>query len=228
MKKICIIPARGGSKRIAKKNIKEFYGKPIIAYSIELAINSNLFDEIMVSTDDIEISKISKKYGASVPFLRSQKNSNDYASTYDVIEEVIKNYNNENIFFDYICCLYPAAPLIQKKIFFKCFKQIEKNINTSVLPITRFEHPIRRAIFLKNEKIKFLSSQHKNKRTQDIETFYHDTGQFYWINTIKLLKFKELITEDSFGYIIPSIYAQDIDNLDDWKLAEIKYEFLKK
>ena len=122
MSNLCIIPARGGSKRIPRKNIKLFLGKPIISYSIKAAIEFGLFDEIIVSTDDVEIAEISKKYGAKVPFLRTIKNSSDFATTYDVIEEVLKKYKSLNIEFDNICCLYPCAPFVDSNILNKAYE----------------------------------------------------------------------------------------------------------
>ena len=228
MKKICIIPARGGSKRIPGKNIKEFHVKPIIAFSIELAIQSKLFDEIIVSTDDAEIVKIAKKYGANVPFLRSQKNSNDFATTYDVLEEVINFYKTKNLFFEYICCIYPTAPLIKEEFLINCYNQLLKNKNTTVFPALKFDHPILKAFSLEDDNINFLFPENKTRRTQDTKIFYHDSGQFYWINTRKLLEHKEILTADSFGLVIPNIYAQDIDCMNDWVLAEIKFEYIKE
>jgi N-acylneuraminate cytidylyltransferase len=228
MKKICIIPARSGSKRLPGKNIKEFHGRPIISYSIELAIKSKLFNEVIVSTDDNEIAEIAKKYGANVPFMRSKKNSNDYATTYDVLEEVIDYYKTKNLFFEYICCLYPAAPLIKEEFMINCFKQILKNKNTTVFPALKFDYPILKAFSLEHENLNFLFPENKNRRTQDTKIFYHDAGQFYWINTNKLFEHKEILTTDSFGLVIPSIYAQDIDCINDWMLAEIKFDYIKK
>ena len=121
MGNICIIPARGGSKRIPKKNIKEFLGKPIIAYSIKAALDSGLFDEVMVSTDDVEIADIAKKFGAKVPFMRSAKNSDDFATTFDVIEEVIQVYKTQGKRFENICCIYSCAPFITSEILLKAY-----------------------------------------------------------------------------------------------------------
>ena len=172
MKKLCIIPARGGSKRIPRKNIKKFLGKHVIGYSIELALDSNLFDEIIVSTDDVEIAEISKEYGAKVPFLRSNENSDDNATTFDVLEEVINYYNVKKVFFKYICCLYPAAPLIKMEYFKLCYNQILKNKNTSVFPVVKFDYPILKAFSMENGNISFLYPENNTLRTQDIKSYY--------------------------------------------------------
>ncbi len=224
MKKIAIIPARIGSKRIPKKNIKNFLGKPIIAYTISAAKKSNLFDEIIVSTDHKSIADISIKYGAKVPFLRSKKNSSDFASTYDVLIEVLNKYKEKE--FEYGCCLYPAAPLITKNLINECYNKIVGYHWDTVFPIVEYGHPIDRALcFDKNKKIKFINPINSLKRTQDLEKKFHDSGQFYWFNIQKLRENKELISKNSTGVIVSKNKVQDIDNLDDWKLAELKYKF---
>ena len=190
MGNICIIPARGGSKRIPKKNIKEFLGKPIIAYSINAAINSGLFDVVMVSTDDQEITEIAKKYGATVPFARSTENSDDFATTVDVIEEVIEKYKEFNVKFDNICCLYPCAPFVTSNLLSSAFNQLIKQKFDSVIPIVAYSFPIQRALRLSKGKVLMIDEKKINFRSQDLDFRYHDAGQFYWCNTIKLLKNK--------------------------------------
>ncbi len=225
MSNLCIIPARGGSKRIPKKNIKDFLGKPIIAYSIEVALQSELFDEVMVSTDDEEIATIAKKYGAKVPFFRSKKTSDDFATTYDVIEEVIGEYSKKDIFFDNCCCIYPCAPFIEQVSLKNAYNLLEAN--DMVMPVTVFSFPIQRAL-KKDEKdrVEFLYEEYKLTRSQDLEQMYHDVGQFYWFNISKVLSSKSLMQPNTGCVVIDELRAQDIDNLSDWKLSELKYKLL--
>lgn len=229
MKKIAIIPARGGSKRIPKKNVKDFLGKPIISYSIEAAIESGLFDEIMVSTENEYISEIALKYGANVPFFRSVKNSNDYATTIDVIEEVINIYKEEGIEFDYSCCIYPCAPFISANILKQSFNKLIKFKLDSVFPIVKYGHPIQRALKINSlGLIDMVVPQNMQLRSQDFEARYHDAGQFYFFDTIKVLNERKLWTKNT-GYIeLAETETHDIDSLDDWYYAEMKYKLLEK
>ena len=224
MGNICIIPARGESKRIPRKNIKEFLGKPIIAYSIKAALDSGLFDEVMVSTDDVEIAYIAKKFGAKVPFMRSAKNSDDFATTFDVIEEVIQSYRSQGKDFENICCVYSCAPFVTYKILLKAYNQlIEKKFDT-VLPIVAYSFPIQRALRLDQRKVSMILEENLNTRSQDLEDSFHDAGQFYWCNSKKLLQNKKILTKNTGGVEISELEAQDIDNEIDWKLAELKYQ----
>jgi len=224
-KLICIILARGGSKRIPKKNIKLFNNEPIIKYSINAAIKSNLFNEVMVSTDDKEIAEISKSLGASVPFLRSKKNSDDFSTTYDVFEEVIYKYQ---IKFKYACCFYSCAPFVTNKILTDAYNSMVQNNFDCVFPVVRYSHPIQRALKVKGNNILFCKPENINIRTQDLDARFHDTGQFYFLDIQKCLANKSLLSKNT-GYIeLNEIEVQDIDNLLDWKLAELKYEILQK
>ena len=224
MKRIAIIPARGGSKRIPRKNLKNFLGKPIIAYSIQAALDSNLFDEVMVSTDDYEIAKIAKQFGATVPFMRSTINSNDFATTYDVIEEVIKQYKKQDIEFDKICCIYPCAPFIGPEILNNALVKLEDNKFDSVFPVLQYNFPIQRALRKDNDKLTMIVEENLNIRSQDLEESFHDAGQFYWCKTNKILANRKLFTSNTGGILISELEAQDIDNDIDWKLAELKYQ----
>ena len=227
MKRIAIIPARGGSKRIPRKNIKLFLGKPIIAYSIEAALKSNLFDKVIVSTDDKKIAEIALKFGAEVPFLRSQNTSNDFSSTFDVIEEVTKNLKTLNEVFDYTCCIYPCAPFTSIENLLLSFNLLIKHKFDSVFPILQFSIPIQRALTYKENKVDFFKKEYSLSRSQDLEKSYHDAGQFYWMNTQTCLVKKSIITDNSGGIILSELEGQDIDNEIDWKLAEFKYELLQ-
>lgn len=224
-KSIAIITARGGSKRILKKNIKPFLGHPIIKYSILSAINSKIFDEVMVSTDDKEISDIAISFGAKVPFLRSKINSNDYATTSDVLIEVINNYRSNGIEFDYCCCLYPTAPFITSDILISAKKLIVENNLDCVLPVTKFSFPVWRGFSVSNNKASYIWPENELKRSQDLPDVFHDTGQFYFLNVKSFLKEKKIIMKNNSVIQIPESQVQDIDNIEDWKLAEIKYNF---
>ncbi|WP_405574678.1 pseudaminic acid cytidylyltransferase [Winogradskyella sp. Asnod2-B02-A] len=228
MKKIAIIPARGGSKRIPRKNIKFFIDKPIIAYSIEAALKSNLFDEVMVSTDDEEIAKIAREFGAEVPFLRSEVNSNDVATTIDVIAEVIEAYKKIGQAFDYTCCIYPCAPFVTEQILTSSFSKLEGENLDCVFPVLKYGHPIQRALKVKaDNRIEMIAPENMQIRTQDLEASYHDLGQFYMFKTEKIISANRL-WNDNTGFIeLKEIESHDIDTIEDWELAEFKYKYLK-
>jgi pseudaminic acid cytidylyltransferase len=224
-RKLCIIPARGGSKRIPRKNIKDFLGKPIIAYSIEAAINSGIFDEVMVSTDDQEIAEISMKYGAKVPFLRSTENANDFATTFDVINETLEAYKNLNQIFEYTCCIYACAPFVNEDILNESFLKLKEEGLDTIFPIVLFSFPIQRALIL-NDKLEFREPEHELTRSQDLTPTYHDVGQFYFMKTNVILKQKKIIGSNTSGIIVDEFSSQDIDTIADWKIAEMKFNLL--
>lgn len=226
MSNIAIIPARGGSKRIPRKNIKDFCGQPIIAYSIKAALDSQLFDEVMVSTDDEEIAEISKKYGASVPFFRSADNSNDFATTASVLTEVLDNYAIQNKNFQYGCCIYPTAPFVTVQKLKDAYQLlIDKDFDT-VLPIQPFSFPIQRAFYKENDKVRWVEPNYALTRSQDLPKTFHDVGQFYFFNVNTFLQTKQLLTPNSGAIEISELEAQDIDNETDWKLAEMKFRLM--
>ncbi len=223
---LAIIPARGGSKRIPRKNIKPFLGTPIIAYSIKAALESGLFDEVMVSTDDAEIAEIAVQYGAKVPFMRSDANSGDFATTADVILEVLEAYGKEGRMFDNACCIYPSAPFSTAAKLKEAYSTLtEKNADT-VFPVMPFSFPVQRAVKLEDGRISFMHPEYALSRSQDLEQAYHDAGQFYFFNAARLAETKKLVTDNTSAIIISELEAQDIDNETDWKLAEIKYQLL--
>ncbi|MCL4149606.1 UNVERIFIED_CONTAM: hypothetical protein GTU68_029928 [Idotea baltica] len=224
MANLALIPARGGSKRIPRKNIKNFLGKPIIAYSIEAAIESELFEDVMVSTDDEEIAKIAKQYGAKVPFLRSIQNSNDYAVLADVVKEVVLRYAEQNQEFSTVCCILPTAPFITSKKLIETHEKLKKDKFDSVFPVIEYSFPIQRSLEMSNNKIKMVWEEHLNTRSQDLEPRYHDAGQFYWIRSDVFLHEEKLLTRNSGAIVISQLEAQDIDSETDWKLAELKYK----
>lgn len=228
MKNIAIIPARGGSKRIPRKNIKHFLGKPIIAYSIEAALSSKLFDEVMVSTDDEEIAEIAMKYGAKVPFLRTKENSNDFATTADVIIEVLNTYVSTGVSFDNICCIYPTAPLISIDSLNDSFSILVDNEFDSVFPVVEYSYPIQRSLGVNQGKIEMVWPENLNKRSQDLESRYHDAGQFYWLKFESFLKTKLIYSDNAGFFKVDELLVQDIDDETDWKLAELKFSLTRK
>lgn len=224
-KTLAIITARGGSKRIPRKNIKDFLGKPIMAYSIEAAINSKLFDEVMVSTDDQEIAEIAKKCGAKVPFMRSDKNSDDHSTTADVIEEVLLEYKKRGEDFDKTCCLYPTAPFVSSERLNEAMKLLGDTDADSVLPVTLFSYPILRSLKIEDGGLlKMNWPENMNVRSQDLAPAYHDSGQFYCLDVEKFLTQKRIFTDNTRCIVVPETEVQDIDNEEDWQLAELKYK----
>ena len=227
MKNIAIIPARGGSKRIKDKNIKDFYGKPAITYAIDVALKSGLFQEIMVSTDSNQIAQISLECGAKIPFMRSKQNSSDFATTTDVLLEVIGQYQQKNLQFDNICCIYPCSMLIKPLHLQESFKLLQDKNTSNITPICKYSPPTKWQLEIKNSKLAFLDDSFQNTRSQDIKDSYYDAGQFYWLKTKDFLKEKSMWQKNTTPYFINPIYCQDIDDLDDWEMAKLKYLFLK-
>jgi pseudaminic acid cytidylyltransferase len=225
---IAIITARGGSKRIPNKNIRDFLGKPIISYSIEAVIKSQLFNEVMVSTDSKKIADISIKFGAKVPFYRSKQNSDDFAITSDVIIEVIEEYNKIGYQFDYGCCIYPTAPFVTLDLLKRAFEKLKIENAYSLIPVVKYSYPIQRAFTIKDKKVLYYYPEFEYSRSQDLETAYYDAGQFYWFRIDKFMESKKLITDNTSYIEIPELNSQDIDNEEDWKLAEMKYKVLYK
>lgn len=229
MSNIAIIPARGGSKRIPRKNIKLFLGKPIIAYSIETALRSGLYEEVMVSTEDKEIAQIAKSYGASVPFLRTNINANDYATTSDVLNEVLLTYENKGKKFDYCTCIYPTAPFVRDTLLKESFsKLIDKNFDC-VFSVQKYDFPIQRAMRKNNlGGIELINENNKNKRSQDLISTFHDAGQFYSFSVKKFIENQSLWTDNTSFIELNALEAQDIDTEMDWKIAELKYKLLNE
>lgn len=224
MAKLCIIPARGGSKRIPRKNIKSFLGQPIIAYSIQTALDSGLFDEVMVSTDDEEIAEVARKYGAKIPFMRNAENANDFATTLSVIEEVLETYRKQGKEFETVCCLYPTAPFVTQDILKQALNKLQAGSYDSVFPVVRYSFPIQRALVERDGRIEMMDRSHVHTRSQDLEPTFHDAGQFYWFISAPVIAKGKLYTDNSSFIEIRELEAQDIDNETDWKLAELKYQ----
>ena len=224
---IAIIPARGGSKRIPRKNIKIFHGKPMIAYSIEAALKSRCFDRIIVSTDDQEIADTALKYGAEVPFLRPAAIADDYATTMDVMEHAIQYLAKEKISPEFICCIYATAPFILADDLRKGLGMLNQPKVEYAFSATSFPFPIQRAIKLTGQgDVKMFSEQYADTRSQDLVEAYHDAGQFYWGRTSAFIARKAIFDEHSKVVLLPRKRVQDIDTVEDWELAEALFSVL--
>lgn len=227
MKKIAIIPARGGSKRIPHKNIRDFNGRPVIAYAIEAAKKSNLFDTVMVSTDDHGIADIAARYGAEVPFMRSATTADDNATTADVLREVLTAYAEQGETFDIACCIYPTAPLLTRERLREAMELMEESDEPDVvMPIVRFSYPPQRAFVMKDGYLTMAKPQNRDVRSQDLEPLYHDAGQFYLFRTESFLKDGQLLTGNVRAMELPELEVQDIDSETDWAMAELKYRWI--
>lgn len=227
MKNIAIIPARGGSKRILRKNIKPFMNKPIIAYSIEAALQSGLFEEVMVSTDDKEIAEIARQYGAKVPFMRSAETSNDYASTADVLFEVLNKYKEQGQEFDTICCIYATAPFVTSDRLVEAYSKLDDMID-SVFTCVAYSYPVQRSLHIVDGKISMVYPEYISSRSQDLEPIYHDAGQFYVAKTASFVREKTFWGTNTAGLVLSELEVQDLDTQTDWELAEMKYGLLHK
>lgn len=226
MSSIAIITARGGSKRIPKKNIKEFCGKPIIAYSIEAALKSNVFDEVMVSTDSYEIADIAKQYGASVPFMRSEKTSSDYATTNDVLNEVIDEYKKIGKEFEYMACIYPTAPFVTAQKIEEAYNRLSKEKLDIIMPVVDFSFPPQRCQIINDEGfLAYKFPEFMFTRSQDLEKWYHDAGQFYFYNVRRYIELNGVFKKVT-PLKVSALEVQDIDSETDWKIAEIKYRLM--
>ena len=227
LERIAIITARGGSKRIPKKNIKDFCGKPVIAYSIEAAVESGLFSEVMVSTDSEEIADVAAKYGAKVPFLRSTKTSDDYATTADVLLEVLAEYERMGQTFDYHCCIYPTAPFVTAEKLQEAMRLMTEKHPIQVMPVVAFSYPPQRSyVAEENGTIAFKYKEYMRARSQDLEKWYHDAGQFYLYDTKRYLDAGGVISSQIMPIYVSELSVQDIDTEDDWKIAELKYQLI--
>lgn len=224
---IAIITARGGSKRIPHKNRKEFCGKPIIEYSIEAAKQAGIFDAVMVSTDDEQIAEIARHAGAEVPFMRSAETANDYATTADVLMEVLQKYEERGIQYENACCIYPTAPFVTGDKLRQAMEMLINEKKDSVMPVVPFSFPPLRGMVINNGKLEYKWAENAMKRSQDLEEIYHDCGQFYAFRVDSFQKERKLVTNNTIGLIISELEVQDIDNETDWELAEMKYRLLK-
>lgn len=223
MKKLAIITARGGSKRIPRKNIKEFCGKPILAYSVEAALGSGVFDRVMVSTDDKEIADVAVKYGAEVPFLRSERTSDDFATTTDVIFEVLDEYEKRGEYFETGACIYPTAPFVTAAKLKEAMEKLLESDADTLIPVVAFSYPPQRALVVREGRLVFRQPEYLVSRSQDLETLYHDAGQFYLFRTESYRQNGNLMLGKILPFPVSELEVQDIDNETDWALAEMKY-----
>jgi pseudaminic acid cytidylyltransferase len=222
--RIAVIPARGGSKRIPRKNIKNFCGKPMIIWAIETAKLSGMFDSVIVSTDDAEIAELSQKCGADIPFRRPENLANDVTPTVPVIAHAVGFCLQNGMHITHACCIYPCAPFLQVGDLVNAYELMEASAADFVYPVTEYVHPVQRAMRrLVDGKMEFISQENELARTQDLETLYHDAGQFYWGKASAWLANKKMHT-DGIGMPIPHWRVVDIDTDDDWKRAEAFYK----
>ena len=223
---IAIITARGGSKRIPRKNIKEFLGKPIIQYSIEAALSSGIFNEVMVSTDDEEIANIARQSGAQVPFMRNANTADDFATTAEVLTEVLEKYDQSGKKYSFGCCIYPTAPFVTADKLKRAYQLLIDNNADSVILVTRFGFPIWRSFKMEEGKLAYNWPENATRRSQDLPPSFHDCGQFYFFDVAKFLETKGLVSTNTFAIEVPESEMQDIDTAEDWRIAEIKYSLL--
>ena len=224
---LAVIPARGGSKRIPRKNIRFFHGKPMIAWSIEVAKASEMFEHIIVSTDDQEIAEIAIKFGAEVPFLRPEELSDDIAPTVPVIAHSVSSCEQLGWHFDNVCCIYPCAPFIEVNDLIGAYRVLVSSGSDYVYPIAEFSHPIQRAMSrCETGRMEFVNPEFETVRTQDLNDFYHDTGQFYWGKSSSWKSLIKMHSEGN-GFVVPSWSSVDIDTEDDWRRAELMFRLRK-
>ena len=229
-KLLCIIPARGGSKRIPHKNIKHFHGKPIIAYAIETVQESGIADEIMVSTDDMDIAEIAMRYGATFPFRRSDLTANDTAGVAEVLVEVVEEYSRRGMEFDYVLCVYATNPLLRKETLVKAYDVITNNQEVeSINTLEAYSYPPQRGMIINEQGFAVMNQpEFYSARSQDLPKLYHDACQFFLFKTYALLRDKKLYTKRTYPIVISELESQDIDSMEDWKLAEMKYDIIHK
>ena len=227
--RLCVIPARGGSKRIPRKNIKSFCGQSMIGYSIKAALDSQYFDQVIVSTDDAEIAEVAKSFGASVPFVRPEELANDYAGTMPVIKHAIEWFDDRGQPPSEVCCLYATAPFVRAGTIKRAYEQMQSTQADYCFTVTSFAFPIQRALKVTaKNRIEMFYPEHLETRSQDLEESYHDAGQFYWGKAEAFKQQKPLFSKSATPYILPRYLVQDIDTLEDWKKAELMYKTIKK
>lgn len=231
MNNLAIIPARGGSKRIPKKNIRPFAGRPMIAYAIKSAKESNIFSDVVVSTDDVSIAEISKELGANVPFLRPSELADDHTATVPAVAHAIKECEDKRIKFDNVCCIYPSVPFLTKNDLIKSFALFQRSKNKYCLAIAEFSSSVFRSFKINEKGLEPIFPEFEMTRSQDLDCSYYDVGQFYWGHKITWLEADEKkefgLHQGSIGFEIESWRSFDIDTLDDWKRAENYYKVIK-
>lgn len=227
LKRIAIITARGGSKRIPRKNIKKFCGKPILGYSIQAALEAAIFDTVMVSTDDEEIAAIARGCGAEVPFFRSEATANDFATTNDVLLEVLAEYEKRGEHFDTAVCIYPTAPFVTADKIRNAVEELEGSDADTLIPVVAFSYPPQRAMIMKEGRLVFEYPEYLDSRSQDLTPHYHDVGQFYVFKTEAFRQNRKLMVGNILPLVMSELEIQDIDSETDWELAEMKYRLMQ-
>jgi len=225
--RLCVIPARGGSKRIPRKNIKSFCGQAMIGYSIKAAIDSQCFDQVIVSTDDAEIAEVAKSFGASVPFMRPDELANDYANTIPVVKHAIEWFDDQVQAPSEVCCLYATVPFVRASTIRKAYEQMQSTQADYCFTATSFAFPIQRAIKVTAEnRVEMFYPEYLETRSQDLEESYHDAGQFYWGKAEAFKQQRSIFSKSATPYILPRYLVQDIDTLEDWEKAELMYKII--
>ena len=227
-RRIAIITARGGSKRIPRKNIREFCGKPILAYSIQAALESGIFQTVMVSTDDEEIAVVAAQYGAEIPFYRSAETAGDFATTNDVLLEVLAEYEKRGQRFDMGVCIYPTAPFVTAEKLKLAVEKLENSDADTLIPVVAFSYPPQRAMIVENERLVFEYPEYLDSRSQDLVPHYHDVGQFYVFRTQAYQINRKLMLGNILPMVVSELEVQDIDNQTDWEIAEMKYRLMRQ
>lgn len=223
--KIAVIPARGGSKRIPRKNIRLFCGKPILAYSIAAAHETGLFDEVVVSTDDEEIASVACASGATTPFIRPREIADDFTGTNAVVKHAIAWFNEHGRAITHACCIYATAPLVQARFVREGYDMLTRSDAAFAFSVTSYAFPIQRALRLTTcDRVDALYPEHRMTRSQDLEAVYHDAGQFYWGTASAFIEDLPLFSPRSIGVVLPRFLVQDIDTLEDWEQAEFMYQ----
>lgn len=226
--KIAVIPARGGSKRIPRKNIRPFCGKPIISYSIDAARQSGLFDEIVVSTDDEEIAAVSRKLGATTPFVRPREIADDFTGTNTVVKHAINWFLERGSQISHACCIYATAPLIQPRYLREAHAALAGSDAAFAFSVTSYAFPIQRAVRITSSgRVDAIYPEHRLTRSQDLEPAFHDAGQFYWGTARAFLDDVPVFSPRSIGIVLPRVLVQDIDTLEDWDQAELMFRAVR-
>lgn len=226
--RLAIIPARGGSKRIPRKNIRPFCGKPMIAWSIEAALQSGCFDQVIVTTDDAEIAEIARVHGASVPFMRPTELSDDHTGTIPVIGHAIEWFQRQGDEPGQVCCIYATAPFVRAEDIQQGLRVLEQTGSDYAFSVTSYASPIQRAIRITPQgRVEMFHPEHFNTRSQDLEEAFHDAGQFYWGNARVWLAGKPIFSPDAAPVILSRHRVQDIDTPEDWERAEWMFKALQ-
>ena len=227
--KIAVIPARGGSKRIPRKNIRMFCGKPIIAYSISAAQQTGLFDQVVVSTDDEEIASVAREFGATTPFVRPKELADDFTGTNAVVKHAVAWFNAQSNDVVHACCLYATAPLLQARFITEGYEALSRSDAAFAFSVTSYAFPIQRALRVTPEgRVDAIYPEHRMTRSQDLEHAYHDAGQFYWGTARAFLEDLPVFAPHSIGVILPRHLVQDIDTLEDWDQAELMHRAINR